>query len=484
MSAGCVVVVGLGPGDTTLLTAGAREAIERHPVRFLRTCHHPAASAVPEAHTFDEAYERATTLEGVYEEIAASLTAAATEHGTVLYAVPGSPLVAERSVELLLSASAAGVGPEVELVPAMSFLDLAWVRLGVDPVATGARVIDGHRFETEANGTRGALLVAQCDRADVLSEVKLAVGDAIDRRGGGPDGAPAEDPEVIVLHRLGTADEEVVAVAWHELDRVVPDHLTSVWVPPLSSPMAGEMQRFVDLVALLRRECPWDRDQTHASLRRHLLEETYEVLEALDGVDPQSGVGYEELQEELGDLLFQVVFHATLGAEAGQFTLAEVARGIHDKLYERHPHVFGDVVAEEAADVVAGWEQRKKAEKGRESVFDGIPVGLPALAFALKVHKKAATLGEEQRAGVPPVPDPTEALRQLSQLDDTSHGATDTDGGDGADELIGALLLGLVDVARRHGVDPEGALRVAAAARRDAVRSAEVAATASGQQRR
>ena len=144
-----------------------------------------------------------------------------------------------------------------------------------------------------------------------------------------------------MLQRLGLPDESIRTVAWDDLDRVVePDHLTSLWIPRLAEPVAGEVARFAELVRTLRAECPWDREQTHASLTRHLLEETYEVLDAIDHLDVEAGTGFEELEEELGDLLFQVVFHAVLGAEEGQFTLADVARGIHDKLHARHPHVF------------------------------------------------------------------------------------------------------------------------------------------------
>ena len=212
----------------------------------------------------------------------------------------------------------------------MSFLDLAWVRLGIDPIHEGVRVVDGHRFAVEAAAQRGPLLVAQCDTAAVLSDVKLAVGEA------------DEHATVTVLARLGLPDERIETLPWPELDRaVIPDHLTSVWIPALGAPIGAAVESFVELVATLRRECPWDREQTHASLRRHLLEEAYEVVDAIDGVDPENGAGYEHLEEELGDLLFQIVFHSTLATEAGQFGLDDVAQGIHDKLYARHPHVFG-----------------------------------------------------------------------------------------------------------------------------------------------
>ena len=150
---------------------------------------------------------------------------------------------------------------------------------------------------------------------------------------------------------------------------------------------------------MLRQRCPWDREQTHQSLTRHLLEETYEVLEALDRLDPETGEGYHDLEEELGDLLFQICFHATLAGENGAFTLADVARTVHDKLVVRHPHVFGDAEADSAEAVMSTWEERKKDEKGRESVFEGIPTSLPSLLYAHKVVRKAGSIGA-------PVPDP------------------------------------------------------------------------------
>ena len=448
-----VTVVGLGPGGVDLLTAGTREALAADRPRFLRTRRHPAAEAVAGAETFDDVYESSGSIDDVYPAIVEQLVAAATESGDVLYAVPGSPLVAEHTVELLLADDRV----EVEVLPALSFLDLAWVRLGVDPVSVGVRVVDGHRFAVEAAGERGPLLVAQCDSAHVLSDVKLVLD-------GGPEPAIADDAEVVVLQRLGLPDERVERVPWAELDRVEADHLTSVYLPELAAPVARELARFVELVAVLRDECPWDQEQTHESLRRHLLEEAYEVLEAIDHLDLDTGEGYEHLEEELGDLLFQVLFHARLAAEAGQFTVADVATTVHDKLVSRHPHVFGDVEAHDADAVVANWEQIKKAEKGRESVFDGVPDAIPALLYALKVQKKAASLadGGLDVAAVARAPLPDQALA-------AAHQATD-------DDTVGALLFAIVDQARLAGVDPETALRAAAVRYRDTVRAAELAA--------
>lgn len=450
-----VVVIGLGPGGPDLVTTGTRATLARSAVRFVRTWRHPSASVVRDEpgpagatmriESFDALYERADRLDDVYAGIVDALAAAAVEHGEVCYAVPGSPAVAERTVVLLRD------DPRVDVVvePALSFLDLAWVRLGVDPVALGVSVVDGHRFLTEAAGRSGPLLVAQCDDRDVLSTIKLAL-----------DEWPDEQP--VVLARLGLPDESVRRVAWEDLDRdVEPDHLTSLYLPPVGRSVGASFARFDELVRALREGCPWDREQTHESLRRHLIEESYEVLDALDALrdavaagDPAPG--YEHLEEELGDLLFQVFFHATLAAEEGWFTVADVADRVHDKLRARHPHVFGDVVAETADDVLATWEQLKKAEKGRASVMEGIPSALPSLLYALKVQKKAAGEGYLE----PDVAEPAAALRDLlAGLDATDAGSDEA--------TVGRLLFAAVALARRSGADPEDVLRQAALGYRD-----------------
>lgn len=336
-----VVVVGLGPGDADLMTAGTAAAVASIPHRFLRTARHPAAAAVPGARSFDEVYERADSLDEVYATIVDELAAAAADHGEVLYAVPGSPAVAERTVELLRADGRV----EVEVLPALSFADLAWARLGVDPVAAGVRLVDGHRFEVEAAGSPGPVLVAQCDSRHVLSEIKLATDSSATM--------------VVALQRLGLPDERITEVAWDDLDRLVePDHLTALFIPALDPPVANELMALHDVTRVLRERCPWDVEQTHATLKRYVLEEAREVADAIDSGDP------DKLEEELGDLLYQVYFHATLGAEDGEYTLADIARGIREKLVRRHPHVFGDVEATTIADVAAIWERVKAEERG------------------------------------------------------------------------------------------------------------------------
>ncbi|MGI8792978.1 MAG: nucleoside triphosphate pyrophosphohydrolase [Acidimicrobiales bacterium] len=443
-----VVVVGLGPAGPDLVTAAATAAIERIEFRFIRTSRHPAATLLDGAHSFDEIYDTASSLDEVYAAIVNALVAAAAAHGEVLYAVPGSPAVAERTVELLRERAEI----DVEVLAALSFLDLAWARLGIDPVAAGVRVIDGHRFAAEAAGERGPLLVAQCDRRDVLSAIKLAVDDP-------PESA-------VLLCRLGLEDEVIREVDWADLDRTLdPDHLTSVYIAEMGSPVAAELVRFGELVRTLREQCPWDREQTHQSLRRYVIEETYEVVDAIEGLGPD-GEGVEHLEEELGDLLFQVFFHATIAEQAGWFDLADVARGIHDKLHRRHPHVFGGAPATDVEGLRVSWEAAKRVEKGRASAMDGIPAALPALLQAAKVGKRAASVGFDWRE-VPPVYDKID--EELAELRSEP-----------SEDELGDVLFSVVNLARHLGIDPESALRGSTAKFKERFVHVEAAATEQG----
>ena len=369
------MVVGLGPAGTDLLGIDATEQLTRAATQgraYLRTARHPAAARFEGVPAFDHLYEAAATFDEVYAGIVEALVAAAIQAvpEPVVYAVPGSPSVAERTVDLLRADGRV----EVTARPALSFLDLAWVALGIDPLAEGVRLVDAGTSGSVVGREAGPFLVAQCWSRHLLSEVKLAL----------PDDDGPELPRPVLLHHLGLDDEVVVGVDWWELDRTLePDHLTSVYIPatvPADGRAAGdEVAQLVALMDTLRERCPWDSVQTHASLMPHLVEESYEVLDALAGLATAEtdADAYAHLEEELGDLLFQIVFHARLADEAGQFDLADVARRVHDKLVHRHPHVFGDVDADSAEQVVTNWEAIKKSEKGRSSVTEGIPASPP-----------------------------------------------------------------------------------------------------------
>ena len=508
-----VTVVGLGPGRPGLVTSEALEALRSAKARWLRTTRHPSASLVEGTRSFDYLYDSAASLEEVYEGIVQALVVSAASEGGVVYAVPGSPSVAERSVELLRA------DPRVrtEVLPGVSFADLAFERLGVDPLAVGVTIVDGQRFALDSAGRSGPLLVGQCDSAHVLSEVKLAIAGALE---GMVQGGPP--PEVVVLQHLGLADEAVFTVPWDELDRSVdPDHLTSIWVPELGAPFASEFVRLEELGRTLRERCPWDRQQTHDSLTRYLLEEAYETLEAIEELGPD-GTGYEHLEEELGDVLFQVVAHSVIAAEEGQFALGDVARRVHDKLVRRHPHVFGEVVANSAEDVSRNWEQikrRERAERGWSeagageagagdagageagageagageagageagagkagfgeagaggrmgeypSLMDGLPRNLPALLYAHKVQGRAASAGFDWEGVEGALAKVDEELAELQEALEGGAGKA------AQREELGDLLFAAVNLARKLDVDPEAALREAAAKFRRRFRAVE-----------
>ena len=460
-----VTVVGLGPAGNDLLGAKAAELLAGPDPVFLRTARHPAAAGRPGVRTFDALYESSDTFETVYATIVEELVAAAAA-GPVVYAVPGSPSVAERTVELLRSDDRV----DVTVIPALSFLDLAWVALGIDPLAHGVRLVDAAEFEQVAAGEGGPFLVAQAWSRQLLSNVKLSVSDPV-------EGASARP---VLLHHLGLDDELVLPVDWWELDRTIePDHLTSVYVPTLGgrATAAVEMARLEALMDTLREHCPWDQAQTHASLMPHLVEESYEVLDALAALDGRGGseAAFGHLEEELGDLLFQIVFHARLAREEGRFDLAGVARGVHDKLVHRHPHVFGDVEASGAEEVVANWEEIKRSEKGRRSVTEGIPVALPALMLTEKLARKARSVGLEP-PGAHDVGLAVEALSRVgvaaAKADPHPDDPLSSDA-DGLERAVAECLYVVANLAQRLGIDAEHALRERALHLRDDIVAAE-----------
>ncbi len=449
---GVVTVVGLGPAGTDLLLPAARAALATAGRRFVRTVRHPAvgqlASEGVELESFDAVYDDAPSLADAYTTIARTVIDVARDDGHVVYAVPGNPAVAEQSVALLHEAAGRGE-VEVFVVPGLSFADLAWARLGVDPMA-GAHVVDARAFAAGTAGLGGPMLVAQCDSKFVLSDVKLALLEVV-----GP-----EHP-VVVLQRLGLADERVTNLELVELDRSVePDHLTAVFVDVGGARVGAEFVRLVELAERLRGPggCPWDAEQTHASLAKYLVEEAYETLEAVERLPPDAPPAEVDpeldvlLADELGDLLYQVVFHSILAGERGAFTIADVSRGIHDKLVRRHPDVFGTSAPESSAEVMQTWEQIKRAEKGTGSIVAGVTPGLPALLYADKLLSKAKTAGVTDLVAPDVLPAVEAAFIALSA------GSPEPDT-DGDTLLIGSMLGALVLLARRRGVDGEGALR-------------------------
>lgn len=380
MITGVIEVCGLGPGPTSLLDRTLVESINAADVIFVRTVNHPSApefielcnEAGKEAESFDFLYEEAEEFEELYHSISDRLVQEASKGSRVLYVVPGSPSVGESTVKMLLAQQDA----RVILRPALSFLDLAWTELRMDPI-DGISIVDCYEFLAAPGAYGSNVLIMQCYSQTLVDDL-LNVAEEL-------------ECEVIILHHLGLEDQEVIEVEEYSWPvSAQPDHLTSVMLKGIKSPVR-EILALWETVKTLRVRCPWDAEQTHTSLTRHVIEEAYEVVEAIDelsvgGSDLDGAM--EHLREELGDLLLQVFFHANLAREAGWFSVEDVAETIDTKLRYRHPHVFGDVTVGSASEVVSNWEKLKKVEKDRSSVLEGVSASLPSTIEVQKIYRK------------------------------------------------------------------------------------------------
>lgn len=424
-------IVGLGPGNADHLTVGTRDLLLSGMPVILRTRRHPTVDALDGAGAWmdcDDLYQAGSAFEAVYEAISGRVVSAAAQ-GDVVFAVPGHPLFAEASVERTV-AVAGGRGIEVIVHPGVSFVDVAATALRVDMATVQVCDAAGGRFDSQ----RAALFAQVYDR-DAATALKLRLLDVY----------PA-DHEVRALRAAGTLQERLESMPLAEMDRSAWSYLDSLYVPPLAP--AGDLRRFDGLLAIVRRlhaadGCPWDREQTHESLRHHLLEESYEVLEAIDEGEPGA------LAEELGDLLLQVLMHSAVGERNATFAFEDVTEGIARKLVRRHPHVFAGARGETADEVFANWERIKKAEKARESVLDGVPETLPALAAAQTLQGRARRAGFDW-------PDTRSSLAKLAEEIEELALANDAIE---REAEFGDVAMVLAGIGQRIGIDAEQALR-------------------------
>jgi tetrapyrrole methylase family protein/MazG family protein len=458
-----IVVVGLGPGRWDDVTLEAERALTTASHIVFRTLRHPTVDDLRQRRpdiaisSFDDLYERAESFAALYPEMVERLIALAGETQPVVYAVPGHPLIAEESVRRLRQ-RASEQDVRVRIVAGLSFLEPVCAALGVDPLERDLQLLDATQLaDVGPQAMMGALLpthpamIAQTYNRRLASGVKLALGELY-----------PEDWEITVVRWASLPEQETVTrVPLYALDRDEhADHLTTLYVPPLDplqATRAPEGLRYVTARLRAPDGCPWDREQTHLTLRKYVLEEAYEVAEALDEWDggPEKA---EKLADELGDLLLQVYLQAQIADEEDLFHIGDVYQAITEKLIRRHPHVFGDVTVRDAEHVTRNWETIKRGERAAkgedvrvESRLRGIPKSAPALYQARELGHKAAQAGFAwpDQAGVMAKVD--EELAELRRAITSGARAEQ-------EEELGDLLMIVARLADQIGIQPEDAL--------------------------
>ena len=439
-----ITLLGLGPGDPQLMTRQAWEVLQSCRELYLRTSHHPVVTSLPDSlqiHAFDSLFDSGLSIEMVCFQIVEQVLALGQRPQGVIYAVPGHPYVAEdTSPEIARRAQALGIS--VRVVEGLSFLEPTFTALGLTPfphtaVVDALTLTAGH---VPPFPTSSPAIIAQLHSRVLATQIKKALMSLY----------PGEH-NVQLVHAAGTPQVMVELLALQDIDRSERfAATTSLYLPPLGPTTSFEA--FLEIIAHLRAPdgCPWDREQTHQTLRTHLLEETYEVLAALDENDSQA------MREEFGDLLLQVVLHAQIASEYGEFNMAEILHSIHTKIVSRHPHVFGDLEVKDAQGVLRNWERLKAEEraangKAEASLLDGVGSTLPALLQAEQYQRRAAHVGFDW-------PDVQGVLDKLDEELQEVH--TARDGSERYNE-IGDLLFAVVNLARWYKIEPESALREA-----------------------
>jgi len=437
-----IIILGLGPGDPELLTLRAARIINNADKIHLRTVDHPTVSGLPdsvEIISFDDYYLEEESFELVYQRITDEIIRLAKEDPGVIYGVPGDPFIAEATPAMICN-RAEEEDLLVEVIPGVSFLEPTFAALQADPLpqVTILDALDMQSTHFPSFPPDKPALIVQVYSQEIASNTKLTLMPIF------PDQHP-----VILIHDAGTGVEKIEKLPLFEIDRSpLIKNRTVLYIPPL--PEGSSLESFQEIIARLRAPdgCPWDRKQDHQTLRPNLLEEAFEALEAIDADDPES------MQEEFGDLLLQIVLHAQIASEYGEFTMSDIIQGIHTKLIQRHPHVFSDLELEEADTVLKNWEAIKKQERdlngeGDKGLLDGVPGSLPALTQAETYQKRAARIGfdwEDLQGVLAKIP---EEISELQHENDITRQTAE----------IGDILFTVVNIARWMKIDAESALR-------------------------
>lgn len=437
-------VIGLGPGEKDDLTLGTIEFLKNCDNVFLRTFKHPTVDYLKEINikfeTYDDVYDKANSFDEVYASIAVDLIKKHQEFQNIVYAVPGHPRVAEKSVDILVELCKKS-NIQCNVHSAVSFIDTLMERLQIDPIE-GLKIIDAFDIKNQILDKRAGLIITQVYNNFIASEVKIALSEYY-----------SDDMDIFFVRAAGVKDlESIRKIKLYEIDRQQDiDYLTSLYIPKASKTDAKK--DFYDLLSImdvLRSEdgCPWDREQTHESLKRYLIEESYEVLEAIDGKND------ENIVEELGDVLLQIVFHAQIAKEDGYYNINDITQGICNKMIERHPHVFENEAVNNSDEVISNWDEIKKKEKKYKNHTDElkhVAKNLPALIRAEKIQAKASKVGFDWDKVEEAMSKVEEELLEVKNVYKLNNMAK-------IQEEIGDLIFSCVNVSRFLDIDPEFAL--------------------------
>ena len=435
-------VVGLGPGAIGSLTIETLELLKEGKKIYLRTEKHPTVDYLKslsiQFETYDDRYEEYNNFDDVYRSIAEDLIQKHEIHGDIIYGVPGHPLVAETSVKLLIKMCEKNK-IDIEILPAVSFIDAVIQSLKLDPIE-GLKIIDAFDIKNQVLDKRVGLLITQVYNKSIATDVKIALLEYY-----------KDDMEIYFVRAAGIKGLECTRkIKLYELDRQEDiDYLTSIFIPKeLEATL--DFQDLIGVINTLRDEngCSWDRLQTHESLKKCLIEECYEVLEAIDEKDE------DKIIEELGDVLLQVVFHAQIGKEQGYFNINDVIKGVTSKMINRHPHIFKNIESKNPQQVLESWENIKIEEKGFNNYTDTlkhVPKNLPGLMRAYKVQEKASKVGFDWDSVEPAM---EKVLEELQEVKDVYKGNNRAK----IEEEVGDLVFSTVNVARMLDIDPEFAV--------------------------
>ncbi|BDU93423.1 nucleoside triphosphate pyrophosphohydrolase [Clostridium perfringens] len=435
-------IMGLGPGAYEALTIGALKELKNNKNIYFRTEKHPTVDFLKDEgikfKSYDHAYEKYDSFDDVYKYIAEDLITKIKDDEDLIYAVPGHPLVAEKSVINLIELCKEN-NIQYEVLPAVSFVDAMMEALQVDPIE-GVKIIDAFDMKNQILDKRVGTIITQVYNNFIASEVKLRLLEGYE-----------DDTEIIFVRAAGVEGlESIRKIPLYELDwQEDIDYLTSIYIPK-DLGNKKDFQDLLDIIETLRNPggCPWDREQTHESLKSALLEECYEVIDAIENEDEDA------LIEELGDVLLQVVFHASIGKEDGYFDIMDVIGGISNKMINRHPHVFGNEEANTSEQVLVNWDEIKKEEKGIKTLTEemqNIAKSLPATTRAYKVQKKAKKVGfdwDDVNCAMDKVKEELNEIKEVYNCEDKSI----------IEGEVGDLLFACINVARFLEVDGELAL--------------------------